>query len=80
MAFRMQAHQEPLVKVISIFQNIVFQSLKVVQAYLIGKLEPIGKVTPYIISEGCNCNEKLTSLEIQSIWFLFLYLEAVRCF
>lgn len=32
----MQIHQEPLGKVISMFRSVVFQFLKVVQAYLIG--------------------------------------------
>ena len=41
----MQTHQEPLGKVSPIFQSIVFQPLKVVQASLAGKLGAIGKIT-----------------------------------
>ena len=48
----MKTHQEPLGKVISIFQSIVLPSLKILQAYVIWKLELIEKITLYIISQG----------------------------
>ena len=51
MVFNIQAHQEPLGKVISIFQNILFQPLKVVQVHVMGKLEPFGKML-CVISQG----------------------------
>lgn len=52
----MQTHQEPLGKVISMFRSVVFQFLKVVQAYLIGKLKPLGQLTPG--NNKCLCEKE----------------------